>query len=133
VNGERVGDAPVTCDADNALANGTMSSCVSSEGGTTSLAVVLAPGAHLPQQSLPLSPGGVIYDAVTRSPVPGARVTLTPVGTCAGYQPEQHLLKAAQGGYTIDGDSVSMTVGNDGFYQFLMGPTGPASCRFQLA
>ncbi|MEL1265734.1 SdrD B-like domain-containing protein [Pseudoxanthomonas putridarboris] len=132
VNGETAGSAPAPCDAATAIANGTASSCRSNDDGSTHLAVILAPGANLPQQSLPLNPGGVVYDAVTRNPVPGSRVTLTPVGTCAGYAPEQHLLNAGLGGYTIQGTSVSMTVGTEGFYQFLMGPNAPASCRFQI-
>ncbi len=132
VSGETAGGAPAPCDAATAIANGTASSCRSSDGGYTHLSVVLAPGANLPQQSLPLNPGGVVYDATTRAPVPGSRVTLTPVGTCAGYAPEQHILNAMLGGYVIQGTSVSMTVGSEGFYQFLMGPNAPASCRFQI-
>jgi len=132
VSGETAAGPPAPCDAASAIANGTASSCRSSEGGSTHLAVILAPGANLPQQSLPLNPGGVVYDATTRTPVPGSRVTLAPVGTCAGYAPEQHLLNASLGGYTIQGTSVSMTVGSEGFYQFLLGPDAPASCRFQL-
>ena len=132
VSGETVTGPPVPCDAGAAVANGTASSCRSSDHGFTHLAVVLAPGANLPQQSLPLNPGGVVYDATTRTPVPGSRVTLTPVGTCAGYTPEQHVLNAALGGYTVQGSSVSMTVGAEGYYQFLLGPDAPASCRFQL-
>ena len=42
------------------------------------------------------------------------------------------MLNAALGGYTVQGTSVSMTVGAEGFYQFLLGPDAPASCRFQL-
>ena len=133
VSGDTIAGPPVPCDAAAAIANGTASSCRSSDGGSTHLSVVLAPGANLPQQSLPLNPGGVVYDATTRTPVPGSRVTLTPVGTCAGYSPEQHVLNAALGGYTVQGTSVSMTVGAEGFYQFLLGPDAPASCRFQLA
>jgi len=132
VNGETAGSAPAVCDAANAIANGTASSCVSTEGNSTHLAVVLAPGANLPQQSLPLNPGGVVYDANTRNPVPGSRVTLSPVGSCPAYLPEQHLLNASLGGYTIEGSAVSMTVGNEGFYQFLMAPNAPATCRFSI-
>ena len=33
----------------------------------------------------------------------------------------------------MQGTSISMTVGAEGFYQFLLGPNAPASCRFQLA
>lgn len=133
VSGETARGAPAPCDGTNAVNSGTASSCRSSDDGNTHLAVILAPGANLPQQSLPLSPGGVVYDAVTRNPVPGSRVALTPVGTCAGYAPEAHLLNAGLGGYSIEGTSASMTVGTEGFYQFLMSPSAPASCRFQIA
>lgn len=133
VSGETAGGPPAACATDTAIANGTASSCRTSDGGTTQLSVVLAAGANLPQQSLPLNPGGVVYDAVTRSPVPGSRVTLTPVGVCAGYSPEAHLLNAAGGGYSVDGNRVSMTVGAEGFYQFLFAPSAPASCRFQIS
>jgi len=133
VSGETAGGPPAPCDADTAMGNGTASSCRSSDGGNTQLSVVLAPGANLPQQSLPLNPGGVIYDAVTRSPVPGSRVTLSPVGACAGYSPEAHLLNVASGGYSVEGSSASMTVGTEGFYQFLLAPSAPASCRFRIA
>ncbi|WP_203322499.1 SdrD B-like domain-containing protein [Pseudoxanthomonas beigongshangi] len=133
VSGETAGGSPAPCDATGAIGGGTASSCPSSTDGVTRLSVVLAPGANLPQQSLPLNPGGVIYDAVTRSPVPGSRVTLTPIGSCPAYAPEQHVLNAAMGGYTVQGNAISMTVGADGFYQFLMAPGAPASCRFQIA
>lgn len=132
VSGETAAGAPVPCDAATALATGTASACANSAGGSTRLSVILAPGENLPQQSLPVNPGGVVYDATTRTPVAGARVTLTPVGTCAGYVPEQHLLNAALGGYSVQGTAVSMTVGAEGAYQFLLGPDAPASCRFQV-
>ena len=132
VSGETAAGPPAPCNAADAIANGTASSCRGSDGGNTHLAVILQPGANLPQQSLPLNPGGVVYDATTRAPVPGSRVTLTPIGTCPGYAPEQHVLNVALGGYTIQGSSVSMTVGAEGYYQFLLGTNAPASCRFQL-
>ncbi len=132
VSGE-TGAPPVACDEVTAIANGTASSCRSTDGGITHLAVVLAAGENLAEQSLPLNPGGVVYDSVTRGPLPGSRVTLTPVGSCAGYLPDQHLLNVAGGGYTVQGMSVSMTVGAEGVYQFLMGPDAPPSCRFEIS
>lgn len=132
VSGETAAGAPAPCNATDAIANGTASSCRNGDNGSTQLSVVLAAGANLPQQSLPLNPGGVVYDAVTRNPVPGSRVTLAPIGVCPGYAPATHLLNAGAGGYSSDGDSVSMTVGAEGFYQFLMAPSAPASCRFQI-
>ena len=132
VTGETAAGSPVPCDAATAISNGSASSCPDNTNGVTRLSVVLAPGANLPQQSLPLNPGGVVYDSTSRSPVPGSRVTVEPIGLCPGYAPDQHVLNVALGGYSISGNAVSMTVGPDGFYQFLMGPTAPPSCRFRL-
>ena len=133
VNGETTPNSPARCDRDGAIAGGTQSSCVRrTEGGITEIEVVLAPGRELVEQSLPVDPSGVVYDAVTRQPVPGSVVTLAPVGTCAGFDPATQLLNAAGGGYRISGSSIAMTVGADGFYQFLFAPTAPARCTFQL-
>lgn len=132
VNGETRAAPVATCRTQDAIGDGTASSCRSSENGNTVLAVVLAAGANLPQQSLPLNPGGVVYDAVSRNPVPGSRVSLLPIGACPAYAPATHLLNVAGGGYTIDGQTASMIVGNEGFYQFLMAPSAPASCRFRM-
>ncbi|MGC4027614.1 MAG: SdrD B-like domain-containing protein [Steroidobacteraceae bacterium] len=132
VSGE-TGAPPAPCNESDAIAQGTASSCRSTAGGLSHLAVVLASGENLAQQSLPLNPGGVVYDSVTRGPLPGSRVTLTPVGSCPGYVPEQHLLNVVGGGYTVQGMSVSMTVGAEGIYQFLTTPDAPPSCRFQLS
>jgi uncharacterized repeat protein (TIGR01451 family) len=96
------------------------------------LQVTLAAGGNIPQQSLPVDPSGVVYDAVTREPVPGATVALRPLGACAGYDPATMIVNAASGGYTISGTSISMTTGSNGFYQFLLGTNAPASCTFEL-
>lgn len=135
VNGETVPGSPAACDPDGAIAGGFESSCVESGamgGASTTLGVVLAPGEELIEQSLPIIPGGVVYDAIGRSPVPGATVTLTPVGTCPGYDPAQDILNAATGGYRIEGNAISMTVGNLGLYRFLFAPDAPASCTFRI-
>lgn len=133
VNGETTPNSPARCDRDAAIANGTASSCVRrNEAGITEIEVVLAPGQELVEQSLPVDPSGVVYDAVTRQPVPGSVVTLAPVGTCAGYDPATQVLNAGGGGYRISGSSIAMTVGADGLYQFLFAPTTPARCTFQL-
>lgn len=132
VNGEQVPNSPASCNRDAAIANGTQSSCVGRSDGVTQIEVVLAPGRELVEQSLPVDPNGVVYDAVTRVPVPGSVVTLSPVGTCAGFNPSAQILNATAGGYTVNGTSIAMTVGADGFYQFLFAPTAPASCSFQL-
>jgi len=132
VNKETAGGTDVSCDADTALANGGVSACRTSENGNSQLQVVLKPGGHLPQQSLPVDPSGVVYDAVTRDPVPGSIVTLQPVGMCNGYDPLTAILNAGAGGYTVEGNAISMTVGNNGYYQFVFGPAAPARCEFRL-
>lgn len=133
VNGEAApGSSGATCNTAGAIANGTSSSCPGT-GNDPTLTVVLAPGQNLPQQSLPVDPSGVVYDSGNRQPVPGSVVTLQPVGTCAGYDPATSLVGVTLGGYTLNGSAVSMTVGADGFYQFLFAPAAPPSCTFQLA
>ncbi len=75
--------------------------------------ITLTPGQNLAEQSLPLDPAGVVYDAVTRQPVPGAVVTITGP---AGFDPAVHLV----------GGSATATTGSDGQYQFLLVPGAPA-------
>ncbi|MEN5208808.1 SdrD B-like domain-containing protein [Stenotrophomonas terrae] len=132
VTGETAAGPPAPCDSSTAIANGTSSTCRIDSDGMTQLEVVLRAGENLPQQSLPVDPSGVVYDAVTRNPVQGAIVTLAPNGVCAGYDPATSVLNGGQGGYNISGDSISMTVGSDGYYQFLFGPAAPSRCEFQL-
>ena len=133
VNGESApGSSGATCNQSAAISGGTASSCVGN-GSAPQLTVVLAPGQSLTQQSLPVDPSGVVYDSGLRQPVPGATVSLTPTGACAGWNPATAIVGATLGGYTIDGASISMKVGADGFYQFLFGTAAPASCQFALA
>ncbi|MFT3818485.1 MAG: SdrD B-like domain-containing protein [Rubrivivax sp.] len=96
------------------------------------LTVVLAPGQELTQQSLPVDPSGVVYDSLSREPVPGAVVSFAPSGVCAGYDPATQVAGAGLGGYTISGQAISMTTGADGFYRFVLLPSAPAQCRFSL-
>ena len=132
VNGETApGSSGANCNASGAAAAGTASSCAAS-GADPSLNVVLAPGQELQQQSLPVDPSGVVYDSGLRQPVPGSVVNLAPVGACTGWNPATGLVGANLGGYAIDAGRVAMTVGADGFYQFLFTPTAPASCTFGL-
>jgi len=72
----------------------------------------LLAGDNIVQQSLPLDPAGVVYDAVTRQPVSGAVVTITGP---AGFNPATHLV----------GGSATVTTGGDGAYQFLLVPGAP--------
>lgn len=131
VNRETPAGTGVACAPDAAIANGEASACRIDDDGSSQLQVVLKPGEHLPQQSLPVAPS-VVYDAVTRDPVPGAVVTLTPAVSCSGYDPATAILNAGAGGYRIEGDAISMTVGTSGYYQFVFGPAAPARCDFRL-
>lgn len=129
VNGETApGSSGAACEANPGT---NASSCVGS-GANPALTVVLKPGENLPQQSLPVDPSGVVYDSGTRQPVPGSIVTLAPTGACTGWNPATSLVAGGLGGYTVSGSAVSMTVGADGFYQFLFAPAAPASCNFGL-
>ncbi|BDU16637.1 SdrD B-like domain-containing protein [Lysobacter auxotrophicus] len=132
VTGETAAGPPAPCDADAAIAGGTASTCRVTDQSITQLEVVLQSGAELPQQSLPVDPGGVVYDVVTRDPVPGSVVTLAPSGTCASFDPATSILNGGAGGYSIEGNAISMTVGANGFYQFLFAPTAPPRCDYTL-
>ena len=136
VNGDTgPGSSGVACDAD-AAAKGIASSCAHTSGQPV-LDVVLAPGRLLPQQSLPLGvdPSGVLYDAGTRTPLGGGTVTLapTPGGSCPGWDPRNQVAGATMGGYTVNGNAISMVVGSDGLYQFLFLANAPARCSFTIS
>lgn len=132
VTRETAGGVQEACDAGAAIARGGVSACRTTDNGTSQLEVVLRAGGHLPQQSLPVDPSGVVYDATTRDPVPGSVVSPAPVGLCSGYDPRTGVLNAAGGGYRIEGNTIAMTVGSEGFYQFAFAPAAPARCEFQL-
>ena len=85
---------------------------VSSHPGTTTKrgtirGIALGNGEVATAQNLPLDPSGVVYDAVTRRPVPGAVVRI--LGP-AGFDPAVHLLPA----------QAQQTTGPDGRYRFDM-------------
>jgi uncharacterized repeat protein (TIGR01451 family) len=107
------------------------SSCVDT-GAVPQLTVRLAPGRNLVQQSLPIDPTGVVYDSGLRTPIPGATVTLAPVGACAAWDPSDDIVGATLGGYSVSGNGISMVTGADGLYQFLLSPSAPARCTFAL-
>lgn len=71
------------------------------------------PGANVQKQDLPYDPGGVVYDSVSGTPVPGAVVRLVGPG---GFDPAQHL---------FDGRD-SYTTGPNGYYDFFVLPGAPA-------
>jgi uncharacterized repeat protein (TIGR01451 family) len=131
VNGDTApGSSGVACNP-QAATTGAASSCVGT-GASPALSVILAPGQELQQQSMPVDPSGVVYDSGTRQPVPGSIVTLAPVGACPAWDPATGIVGATLGGYTVNGPATSMTVGADGFYQYLLAPSAPASCTFAI-
>lgn len=71
------------------------------------------PGVTTTGQSLPIDPAGVVYDAITRNPVPGAVVTISGP---AGFNPALDLV----------GGTAVVTTASDGLYQFLLTPTAPS-------
>jgi uncharacterized repeat protein (TIGR01451 family) len=75
-------------------------------------------GVTTSEQSLPLDPAGVVYDAISRKPVTGAVVTISGP---AGFSPATDLV----------GGSAAVTTGADGLYQFLLTSTAPSGA-YQL-
>ncbi len=69
----------------------------------------LVTGTNTVQQDLPLDPSGVIYDSVTRNPVPDATVV---INGPAGFDPALHLVGGA-------GNQTQVT-GANGFYQYIL-------------
>lgn len=83
-----------------------------SSGDGTLPSLTLLAGDNIIEQSLPLDPAGVVYDAITRLPVAGAEVTITgPVG----FDPTTDLV----------GGSDTFVTGPDGMYQFLLTASAP--------
>ena len=122
--GEIFGGA-VTNETGQTINNGTRDTGTSPNAGTNSgnpaggvaqdgmlMGLTLLAGDNIVEQSLPLDPAGVVYNAVTRQPVAGAQVTITGP---AGFDPANDLV----------GDQ-TVTTGTDGFYQFLLFPSAPS-------
>ncbi len=77
--------------------------------------LTLAPGANVLEQSLPLDPSGVVYDAATRAPIAGAVMAFSGP---AGFDAALHLV----GGVP----NLTQTTGVLGYYQFLLLPGAPS-------
>lgn len=82
--------------------------------GTLSNLTLLA-GDDIVEQSLPLDPAGVVYDAITRQPIAGATVTLLSGGV------------AVPGACLVGGANAQVT-GAGGEYQFLLLNPAPGGC-----
>jgi uncharacterized repeat protein (TIGR01451 family) len=77
--------------------------------------ILLNAGDVIFDQNLPLDPGGMIYNSVTRQPVEGAAITITGP---AGFDYAEDL-----DGGTANATQVTTA---DGLYQFLLLPTAPS-------
>lgn len=95
--------------------NGTSDSPGGATGAYGKLTgLTLKGGDNILEQSLPLDPSGVVYDAVTRAPIQGAIVTISGP---AGFIPSMHIT-SGQG---------SVVTGTNGYYEFWLNvgaPTG---------
>lgn len=98
-------------DAVDGVNNGNPAGATIDKGALKGM--TLLPGDHIIEQSLPLDPSGVVYDAVTRQPVAGAVVTLRGPG---GQDVSNFILNG----------SSSQTTGLDGMYQFWLSAGAPA-------
>ena len=101
------------------LSGGTSQGSITANNGVTTdrskiKGVTVTPGGTTTGQNLPLDPSGVVYDSVTRNPVPGAVVALTGP---PGFDPNIHLVGGAA--------NQSQSVGPSGFYQFILQPGAP--------
>ena len=105
------GVASGAVDTGSGVRSGGNPAGASNADGTLSGLTLMA-GTNTVQQSLPLDPAGVVYDAITRQPVPGAVVTISGP---PGFNPVTDLV----------GGSATATTGVDGFYQFLLNATAP--------
>lgn len=81
---------------------------VPSTGGEI-LNITLGPADQVVEQDLPLDPAGVVYNSVTRQPVPGAQIRISGP---AGFDPSTELVGGLAG--------VTQSTGTDGLYQFLL-------------
>lgn len=84
--------------------------------------ITLNNGDNITEQNLPLDPSGVVYDAITRQPVPGAQVSISFGGALV------------PGACLLSGQN-TITTDASGFYQFLIlvGGGCPGSGVYTLA
>lgn len=77
--------------------------------------LTLVSGQSVEDQDLPIDPSGVIYDATTRQPVPGATISITGPPS---FDPDLDLVGGS--------DNVTQVTSADGFYQYLLFSSAPA-------
>ncbi|KPF69967.1 hypothetical protein IP84_03580 [beta proteobacterium AAP99] len=85
---------------------------------TRTLDITMPAGAGIAQQGLPVDPSGVVYDSVTRQPLPGATVTL--IGPNGQPVPADQLLPGQQGQTVLASGPAA------GSYRFDLLPNAPA-------
>lgn len=85
--------------------------------------LTLFAGDNIIEQSLPVDPSGVVYDAITRQPVAGAVVTLSPQSCVTPFDPDQHLVGGAA--------NLAQTTLADGYYAFMLTASAP-QCDYLL-
>jgi len=95
--------------------------------------IVLAPGSNLQELDLPISPNGVVYDAVERTPIAGATLTLLDAGTgsavsesCFADPAQQGQVTLADGHYKFDLDFTDASCPSGGGYLIAVAPSGPS-------
>ncbi len=95
---------------DGAMGAGNPAGASTATGTLSELTLVA--GSHTPEQSLPIDPAGVVYDAITREPVRGAVVRIEgPAGFSAA---------------DVLGGALEQATGSDGLYQIVLLPSAPA-------
>ena len=77
--------------------------------------LTLLAGTTTLEQSLPLDPSGVVYDSITRDPIPGATVTLLSGGVPIANN-------------CLVGANNNQVTGASGFYEFLLVNPAPVGC-----
>ncbi len=109
---------PVPNESGTAFVNGVVSLSNPAGADTTDgtlNSLTLVAGNNYVEQSLPVDPGGVVYDSITRLPVSGATVRITGP---SGFNPATDLV-----GGTANATQVT---GTDGYYQFLLMSGAPS-------
>jgi large repetitive protein len=94
--------------------------------------IVVQPGSNLLNLNLPIEPNGVIYNSMSRTPIPGATVTMVQAGsrtplpeTCFDDPAQQNQVALGQGYYRFDLNFLDVACPNGG--NFRLEVTAPGS------